>query len=97
MHDVGCVGGWSWHGTRNNHQRADSLLLCIHDAYLRRYLAVHDPLDKTWEKHYFVLSKTHLTYGIPQEEAQDDEEDEEEDEGTGDTEEFGEEEEWYVA
>lgn len=59
---------------------------------------VHDPLDKTWEKHYFVLSKTHLTYGIPQEEPQeeDNEMQDDDEEVTGDSEEFGEEEEWCV-
>jgi hypothetical protein len=52
-----------------------------------------------WEKHYFVLSRTHLTYGIPQEEVREDEADmqDDDDEITADAEEIGEEEEWCVS
>eukprot|EP00035_Acanthoeca_spectabilis_P015186 m.301463 g.301463 ORF g.301463 m.301463 type:complete len:1340 (-) comp16307_c0_seq7:110-4129(-) len=69
----------------------------ISSSKINGYLNVHDPLDKTWEKHYFVLSKTHLTYGIPQEEPQeeDNEMQDDDEEVTGDSEEFGEEEEWF--
>jgi len=85
--------GGSTEVEKSGHQEATD----ISSSKINGYLSVHDPLDKTWEKHFFVLSKTHLTYGVPEEEPVDEEPEDDamDDETIVDVEEFGEEEEWF--